>query len=110
MERSVKGDVVVVPFPFSDLSAIKRRPALVLSALAGNDLILCEITSREISDSYAVRLTQKDFSSDSLNRPSIIRPNKLFCADQSIVLYRAGKITKEKLAETVEKACRLIRE
>jgi len=36
----VKGDVVVIPFPFSDLSQSKRRPALVLAALEGDDVIL----------------------------------------------------------------------
>jgi mRNA interferase MazF len=46
MARPVKGDVVVVPFPFSDLTQAKRRPALVLAGLEGNDLILCQITSR----------------------------------------------------------------
>ena len=45
MAEFVKGDVVVVPFPFSDLSQAKRRPALVISKLDGDDLILCQITS-----------------------------------------------------------------
>lgn len=45
MERFVKGDVVVVPFPFSDLTKAKRQPALVIADLEGDDLILCQITS-----------------------------------------------------------------
>ena len=44
MGAFVKGDVVVAPFPFSDLSAAKKRPALVVATLAGNDVILCQIT------------------------------------------------------------------
>jgi mRNA interferase MazF len=52
----VKGDVVVVPFPFSDLTQAKRRPALVLAELEGDDLILCQITSQAIRDVYAIRL------------------------------------------------------
>ncbi len=42
-----KGDVVIVPFPFSDLSQSKRRPALVISNLQGDDLILLGLTQRK---------------------------------------------------------------
>ncbi|WP_235335003.1 MULTISPECIES: type II toxin-antitoxin system PemK/MazF family toxin [Aphanizomenon] len=50
MEEFIKGDVVIVPFPFSDLTQTKRRPALVIATLQGNDLILCQITSQSVSD------------------------------------------------------------
>lgn len=53
MAEFIKGDVVVVPFPFSDLSNTKRRPALVITNLTGNDLILCQI-SKNVSDSYSI--------------------------------------------------------
>jgi len=43
MERLVKGDVVVLPFPFSDLSQSKKRPAFVVAPLQGDDVILCQI-------------------------------------------------------------------
>ncbi len=46
MERFVKGEIVVVPFPFSDLSNTKKRPSLVIAQLKGNDIILCQITSQ----------------------------------------------------------------
>ena len=62
MAKFVKGDVVVVPFPFSDLTQAKRRPALVISKLEGDDLILCQITSQSIKDNYAIALTDKDFA------------------------------------------------
>jgi hypothetical protein len=54
MGTFVKGDVVVFPFSFSDLSAAKRRPALVVATLTGDDVILCQITSRSVADSYAI--------------------------------------------------------
>jgi mRNA interferase MazF len=62
MARFVKGDVVVVPFPFSDLTQAKRRPALIISNLDGNDLILCQITSQSIKDNYAISLIDQDFA------------------------------------------------
>lgn len=102
MGRFVKGDVVVVPFPFSDLTMSKRRPALVLANLTGDDLILCQITSQTIRDAYAIELADDDYASGSLNRPSNIRPNRLFTADRHIVLYRSGHLKKEKIDEVVD--------
>ncbi len=84
MGRFVKGDVVVVPFPFSDLTMSKRRPALVLADLTGDDLVLCQITSQTIRDAYAIDLQDADFVSGTLNKPSNIRPNRLFTADRHI--------------------------
>ena len=45
MGKFIKGDVVVILFPFSDLSGSKRRPALVLADINGDDVILSQITS-----------------------------------------------------------------
>jgi mRNA interferase MazF len=109
MAKFMKGDVVVVPFPFSDLTQAKRRPALVISALEGDDLILCQITSQYIADNYAVSLTDKDFQTGSLKQPSNARPNRIFTADDHIVLYRVGGLRVEKLNEIIEKVIDIIR-
>ncbi len=97
MGRFVRGDVVVVPFPFSDLTMSKRRPALVLANLEGDDLILCQITSQSIRDAYAIELNDSNFVSGGLNKPSNIRPNRLFTADRHIVLYKTGHLGDEKI-------------
>ncbi|HMF32927.1 MAG TPA: type II toxin-antitoxin system PemK/MazF family toxin [Candidatus Lokiarchaeia archaeon] len=108
MARLVKGDVVVVPFPFSDLSEAKRRPALVLTPLPGDDVILCQITSQNVIDDYAICLDAEDFEEGSLNKPSNIRPNKIFTADLHIILYKIGHINTEKIAEVIEKICEIL--
>jgi mRNA interferase MazF len=105
----VKGDVVVVPFPFSDLTQAKRRPALVITALEGDDMILCQITSQFIKDNYAIPLDDKDFEAGSLKQPSNVRPNRIFTSDRHIVLYKVGNLTKEKLDEVIEKVVEIIR-
>lgn len=110
MARFVKGDIAIVPFPFSDLSQAKRRPALVLTVLQGNDLILCQITSKAVKDSYAIPLDQNDFISGSLNQESNIRPNRIFTADNQIILYRAGNIKKNKLDQVITKIIEIIKE
>ena len=96
MGRFVKGDIVIMPFPFSNLSASKKRPALVVAALAGDDVILCQITSQPIRDRYAQAIEEKDFATGGLNRPSNVRPNRLFTADASLILYRAGALSPGK--------------
>lgn len=109
MARLVKGDVVIIPFPFSDLSQAKRRPALVIASLEGDDAILCQLTSKGIRDNYAIALDDVDFASGSLKQPSNIRPNRLFTADTHIVLYRVGSLKKEKLNQVIDKLLDIIR-
>ena len=109
MARFIKGDVVVVPFPFSDLTQAKRRPALVIAALDGDDLILCQITSRSVRDSYAVSLEDQDFETGNLKQPSNIRPNRIFTADNHIILYKIGNLKTEKLTEVIESIVEIIR-
>jgi mRNA interferase MazF len=104
----VKGDVVVTPFPFSDLSAAKKRPALVVATLTGDDVILCQITSQAVGDSYAVALADRDFASGGLRQASHIRPNRLFTAERSIILYRAGTIGPAKLQEVLAKLVQIL--
>ena len=50
MGKFVKGDVVVAPFPYSDLTTSKKRPALGIAPLEGDDVILCQITSQMKKD------------------------------------------------------------
>lgn len=109
MAKFVKGDVVVVPFPFSDLSQSQRRPALVIATLEGDDVILCQITSKTIKDNYSISIDDRDFETGSLKQPSNIRPNRLFTADSHIILYRIGNLTKVKINELIGKVIEIIR-
>ncbi len=109
MERLVKGDVVVLPFPFSDLTASKKRPALVVAVLAGDDCILAQITSQERLDPDAIPLSITDFERGSLPLSSNIRPNKLFTGDRNLVDYLAGRLRKEKRDGVVDSICAILR-
>ena len=105
-----KGRCRVLNFPFSDLSQTKRRPALVVAALQGDDVILCQITSQARSDAYSVTLENADFVSGGLNQSSRIRPNRLFTADAGIVVYRAGQVSNAKLDEVVDRLITILRQ
>lgn len=103
MERLVKGDVVVLPFPFTDLSSSKRRPALVAANIEGDDLILCQITSESRKDSYSINLLKSDFRGSGLKLDSVIRPNRLFTASKSIISYKVGELDVRKIKEAEDK-------
>jgi mRNA interferase MazF len=105
MERFIKGDIVVLNFPFSDLSGYKKRPALIISVLRGDDLILSQITSKQTrNDEYAINLKTSDFQKGSLPvEDSIIRTNVLFTGDRDLILKKSGRITDKKLEEVKNK-------
>ena len=101
MGKFVKGDVVIIPFPFTDLSGSKKRPAFVVADLSGDDIIVCQITSKFKSDSLALSLGADDFSSGGLPVDSFIRPNKIFTADKNCVLSVAGHLGENKIRDTL---------
>jgi len=105
----VKGDVVVVPIPFSDLTQAKRRPAFILATPPGDDVILCQITSQSIRDACAVPLEDADFEQGGLKQTSNVRPNRLFTADRRIILYRIGSLKREKQAAVTETVVAILR-
>jgi len=109
LENFVKGDVVVVPFPFTDLTQAKRRPALVISVLEGYDLILCQITSKTVKDNYAIMIEDEDFELGGLKQVSNIRPNRIFTADSNIILYKIGHLKVNMLSLIIEKLIEIIK-
>jgi len=110
MGRFIKGDVVVVPFPFSDLTQTKRRPTLVIAELEGDDLILCQITSQSISDRYAISIDESDFETGALRQRSNVRQNRLFTADRHIILHRVGSLKPDKMGQIIEKIVDILRQ
>ena len=109
MATFIRGDVVVLPFPFADNSGYKRRPALVLSAFSAQELIVCAITSQTVRDDYCIPLTPDDFESGSIKNDSYVRPNYVFTVRAAVIAYRAGKIKTEKRDEVVQMFERLMR-
>jgi mRNA interferase MazF len=79
------GAVVLVSFPFSDLSQSKLRPAVCLADAGHGDFVLCQITSKTYGDKLAVPILQSDFSTGSLRVASYARPGKLFTANRALI-------------------------
>jgi len=110
MEKIVKGDVVVLPFPYSNLSSSKKRPALIIAILEGDDVVLCQITSRQRKDKHSIELKDSDFKQGKLNVDSYIKSNRIFTADKSIILYKIGSLKEKKTNEAIESIIRILRQ
>jgi mRNA interferase MazF len=102
MVKPVAGEIVVIPFPRIDSG--KRRPALVIADLPGEDLILCQITSRAHSDAFSVPLTSSDCERGQIDQPCYIRPQRLFTLEHHLILHSLGKVTEPKLEEVLKRA------
>ena len=111
MARFVSGDVVVVPFPFTDLSSAKVRPALVLAALTRGDIVLCQITSQSAGHSTAVAIRAADFvPGGTLPLDSFALPHRVVTAHESVVQRAVGRLATAKLQEIRERVCAVIRQ
>lgn len=97
MERPLIGEVVVLSFPFSDLSATKQRPAVVMGVALNDDLILSQITSKPPRASYEVALAPTDVVLGGLRVASTICPGKLFTLNERLITRKLGMHTVEKL-------------
>ena len=110
MAGFVSGDVVVVPFPFTDLSSSKVRPALVLAALTRGDVILCQITSQGSGHPEAIPVVDSDFEAGvGLPRASFALPHRIVTANAVCVRRIAGHLKPGKLAEIQDRVCAIIK-
>ena len=97
--------MALVPFPFTDLSGNKRRPALVVSpeGFHEEDLVLCAITSRvpEQLSASEVPLARGDMADGKLPKESVVKVGKLFTTHRSLIAGRFGAVKGEKLEEVL---------
>ena len=94
-------DVVVVPFPFTERAATKRRPALVISSgrfNADHDQVVLAMITSAVDTDWPSDTPIRDLKGAGLRAPSIVRP-KVFTLDRRLVLRRIGRLgTKDKKA------------
>lgn len=102
------GQVVVLPFPFSDLTQKKLRPALLLADAGRGDWIACQITSNPYADSQAITLTDSEFTVGGLQRVSYLRPGKLFTCHETLPVNTVGLLNKEALQQARTAVVRMI--
>ena len=103
------GAIVLVQFPFSDLSQAKLRPAIVLADAGRGDHILCQVTSNSYGDATALRLEQSAFASGALMLVSYARPGKLFTANSSLMVRQIASLNHDAFRDVIEAVIKVIR-
>jgi mRNA interferase MazF len=109
MGVSAAGQVVTVPFPYSDLSGQKLRPVLLVASAGYNDWVICQITSNPYADALAIPLTASSFLSAGLRHTSYARPSKLFTANESLITAQIGVLKDAVLQQIRENVITVIR-
>lgn len=109
--RFEQGEIVFIPFPFTDLSSTKKRPVLILSRTDYNkrsaDFISCGITSNIKDADYSVLIENKDLSTGLLPKPSRIKINTVFTLEKSIAIKSFGKVKEHVMENVKEEFCKL---
>lgn len=88
-------DIVLIPFPYSDLTGMKRRPALIVSNKKINsteDRICCLITSNK--PDYGLKIDKEFLRNGNLPFQSWIKPHRLFTIPERIIVKKLCSITK----------------
>ena len=110
MERFVRGDNVVLDFPFSNLLEVKRRPALIIKVPKGGDVIVNQITGKSQESSVEIQIKKRDFKEGGLKIDSYLRLDKIFSIEKSIIRYKAGSLKPEKFNEIIYKLVSFLKE
>ena len=104
-----RGDLLLIPFPFTNLSAAKRRPVLLLTAPDSyGDFIALPVTSRPQS-AHALPITPADISGAALPAPSWIRTNRVVTLNASLIVKAFGRVSDRLVVTAVEQLCAYIR-
>ncbi|OGL29678.1 hypothetical protein A3D14_03600 [Candidatus Saccharibacteria bacterium RIFCSPHIGHO2_02_FULL_47_12] len=90
------GTVILVPFPFANLSRHKMRPALVVAHAEFNNVIVCQITTNPYSSKKAIVLQESDFARGNLKAVSYIRPDKLSTLETGLIRAELAEINSQK--------------
>jgi len=84
MEEFVRGDIVVLEFPFSNLIQAKRRPSLIIKVPKGEDVIVCQITGKSYEKSVEIPIKRDDFNKGNLKVDSYMRLDKIFSVEKKV--------------------------
>ncbi|MBS3078503.1 type II toxin-antitoxin system PemK/MazF family toxin [Candidatus Pacearchaeota archaeon] len=103
-----KFDIVLVDFPFSNLTKTKKRPALVINSLEGENFILCQITTKRRGIQKYEILLPKDACVGDIRFDSFIYVDMIFTLHRSLIYKKIGVIGDLKIKEIINRKLKLI--
>lgn len=102
-----QGEIVIIPFPFTDLSSIKQRPVLILSKENYNnkteDIIICGITSNPKAIEFSVIIDNNNLKEGQIPIKSKVKVDKIFTLNQQLVIKKVATLDKETLNQVLTK-------
>jgi len=108
-----KGDIVIIGFPFSDLSRIKKRPALIISNDTVNktgDYLMVQVTSKIRNDSLTLSINKTDYvNNNELPLQSCIRLHKIFLLNESLIISKNTAVNAKFFNSVIDKITTLIK-
>ena len=107
-----QGDIVLIPIPFTDLTSQKKRPAVIISANPYNekneDIVVAALTSNVEPREFSVILKTEDLEEGILKITSMIRVDKIYTLNKSIVLRTFGRVKPDILKKIKAALLKLI--
>lgn len=105
-------EIVLIPFPYSDLSSVKKRPVIVISNNKFNevneDVVVVAITSKIFSDEYSVTINDNDLEYGILPEQSVVKTAKLFTVSKSRIVKKFSILNYETFQKVTTKINKLI--
>ena len=102
--------IILMPFPYTDLSGAKKRPSLVVSSTDFNsrndDVICCLITSNPEDSQHSIKINNKDMENGYLEFDSKVKPYRIFTINKKLIYKVLGRLNSAKsrlIAEEINK-------
>ena len=104
--------IVLIPFPYSDLSGAKKRPALVISSSEFNinhdDVICCLITSNPEEAKHSIKIVNKDMETGHLEFESKVKSYRVFTVNRRLIYRILGKLNSTKTKLIIDEINKII--
>jgi mRNA interferase MazF len=105
-------DIVLIPIPFTDLAAQKKRPAAIISSntynTANADIVVVALTSNLETRDFTIMVSSADLTEGLLKATSMIRVDKIYTLDKSIVIKKIGSLNNSVFENIIASLNRLV--